>query len=381
MGSLWDDRLAEVWAPPGRPGSGVVFGMRGVLTARHVVAGADGGIKARVVRRAQARAGSWVSMRLVWEDEDWDLALLAVGDGEPEAHNWLVPFSASPVIVRLGGRAEPDCEAVGFPDQEVQRSDAGGTGLVVRQTEQVSGVLLPSGQAKAPVGAGRRLPRSWMPLDVGSSTASGTGGWGGMSGSGVVLGDGRLAGIVVAADLQHQQRRLYCVPLAEALDASPEFSTALARVGAPAWAQTRHAAAFRHALSISCLGPEGMPVRLNELDDLGAFGVKSVDLPGEPPYLNYVRRDADTELSRALAEAARTRRMLLVAGKSGAGKSRSTAEAVRRQFPRHRLLRPIEGMLAEVTELPLDEIGSALVGWTTSSATSRAGCGRCCVGC
>ncbi|CCK30571.1 hypothetical protein BN159_6192 [Streptomyces davaonensis JCM 4913] len=360
MGSLWDDRLAEIWAPPGRQGSGVVIGMRGVLTARHVIADGRYEVKARVVRRAQQRVGSWVPMQVVWEDEDWDLALLSARDDD-QGPAWLVPFSASPVLVRLGGRAEPDCEAIGFPDQSAQHPEPGGPGRVVRQTEQVSGMLLPSGQAKAPVGAGRRLPRSWMPLDAGTSTASGTEGWGGMSGAGVVLGDGRLAAVVVAADREHQHRRLYCVPLAEVLDASPEFGAALARLGAPVRAQTRHAAAFRRALSLTCLGPEGMPARLNELDDLGAFGVKSVDLPGEPPFLNYVRRDGDQDLSLALAEAARARRMLLVSGKSGAGKSRSAAETVRRQFPRHRLLRPVEDMLVDVTELPLDEIGSALV--------------------
>ncbi|WAZ21296.1 bifunctional trypsin-like peptidase domain-containing/SEL1-like repeat protein [Streptomyces cinnabarinus] len=362
MGSLWDDRLAEIWAPPGRQGSGVVIGMRGVLTARHVVAGGADGVLARVVRRAQQRVGGWVPMRVVWEDADWDLALLVVPDGEPQAHSWLVPASASPVLVRLGGRAEPGCESIGFPDQETQRSGPDSPRPVVRQTEQITGMLLPSGQAKAPVGTGRPLPRAWMPLDAESSTASSPAGWGGMSGSGVVLADGRLAAVVVAVDREHQHRRLYCVPLAEVLDAVPGFGSALARLnGAPVRAQARHAAAFRRALSVICLGPEGMPARLHQLDDLGAYGVKSVDLPGEPPFLNYVRRDGDHELGQALAEAARTRRMLLLAGKSGAGKSRSVAEAVRRQFPRHRLLRPVEDMLAAVTELPLDDIGSALV--------------------
>ena len=37
MGWIWDDRLAEVWAPPGKAGSGVVIGTCGVLTARHVI--------------------------------------------------------------------------------------------------------------------------------------------------------------------------------------------------------------------------------------------------------------------------------------------------------------------------------------------------------
>ncbi|MER6960512.1 MULTISPECIES: trypsin-like peptidase domain-containing protein [unclassified Streptomyces] len=361
MGSLWDDRLAEVWAPPGRPGSGVVFGARGVLTARHVVAGAGDGVKARVVRRAQQRVGSWVSMRVVWESEAWDLALLMVREGDGGERNWLVPTSDPPVVVRLGGRAEPGCEAVGFPDQETHRP-ADGAARDLRQTEQATGTLLPGGQAKAPVTRGRVLPRAWLPLDTDSSTASTPEGWGGMSGAGVVLGDGRLAAVVVAVDRSHQLRRLYCVPLADVLDAEPALRTTLRRVtGAPVIATARHAATLRRALVSTCLGPDGMPLRLAEDLDLGSFGVKRVDLPGEPPYLRYVPRDGDGELRTALGEAARTGRMLLVVGKSGAGKSRSAAEAVRSRFPKHRLLRPVEGRLAETVELPHGDIGPSVV--------------------
>lgn len=361
MGSLWDDRLAEVWAPPGRPGSGVVFGARGVLTARHVVASAGDGVRARVVRRTQQRVGSWVSMRVVWESEAWDLALLMVREGDGRERNWLVPNSDPPVVVRLGGRAEADCEAVGFPDQETHRP-ADGSGRDVRQTEQVTGRLLPGGQTKAPVAQGRVLPRAWLPLDTDSSTASTPEGWGGMSGAGVVLGDGRLAAVVVAVDRSHQLRRLYCVPLADVFDAEPALRAALRHVtGAPVVATARHAAPLRRALVTTCLGPDGMPLRLGEDLDLGAFGVKRVDLPGEPPYLRYVPRDGDGELRTALGEAARTGRMLLVVGKSGAGKSRSAAEAVRSRFPRHRLLRPVEGRLAETVELPHDDIGPSVM--------------------
>src|SRR5262245_16879061 len=118
MGSLWGDRLAELWAAPGRAGAGVVLGTHAVLTAHHVVAGPPGDeparLLARIVRLGSQHASPWVPMRLVWQDPQWDLALLVAERDE----QWVTPFSPTPVIVRLGSAAEPDCEAVGFPQQE-----------------------------------------------------------------------------------------------------------------------------------------------------------------------------------------------------------------------------------------------------------------------
>ena len=109
---LWDDRLAEVRAAPGRAGVGVVMGSRAVLTARHVVAGAysrGGQALARVVR-PQLKTAPWVPMTLTWEDVDWDLALLSVDTsaGADEAQ-WLTPTSADVAIVALDRGAESEC--------------------------------------------------------------------------------------------------------------------------------------------------------------------------------------------------------------------------------------------------------------------------------
>ena len=97
----------------------------------------------------------------------WRLALLGVARGEaahdePGAH-WLEPPSPSPVFVRLGSSAEPGCQAVGFPQSEVQGTPEGRT---VRQSEQLRGTLEPLGQAKQPVNAERRLPKRWIPFDT-----------------------------------------------------------------------------------------------------------------------------------------------------------------------------------------------------------------------
>ena len=124
MGSLWDDRLAEVWALPGRAGSGVVVGTFGVLTARHVIAdvvdvSAADGVLARVVR--QGAPPAWVPMRVVAHAVEWDLAVLEVDQDRPEAAAWVPPVSPSPVLVSVGAGSVEGCEAVGFPDEEVQR--------------------------------------------------------------------------------------------------------------------------------------------------------------------------------------------------------------------------------------------------------------------
>jgi hypothetical protein len=202
-----------------------------------------------------------------------------------------------------------------------------------------------------------------MPLDAtDTATPREQKGWLGMSGAGVVLADGRLAGTVVDAEGAHQQRRLYAVPLAGALAQSAELAAAVAAVvGAPVVPEVRAAPTYRRLLYPESLGADGVPLQLSEVVDLGVFGVKPVDLAGEPPYLNYVPRDDDGRLTQALGEAAAAKRMLLLVGDSGSGKSRSGAQAARRAFPAHRLLRPAEHQLAQLADVPLADVSPALV--------------------
>jgi hypothetical protein len=366
MGCIWDDRLAEVWAPPGKAGSGVVIGTGGVLTARHVIdavaTGAQPGpVLARIICRGSPPR-SWVPMRIVGEDAAWDLAVLEVDQEAPEAAGWVRPVSGSPVVVKVGGSSEGGCESVGFPDEEVRRPAQPDPAGWVRQSEQLRGTLLPMGQARPQVLLTGRLPLEWMPLDAQTATPDVRSGWRGMSGAGVVLPDGRLAGVAVAAEDRHQQRRLYIVPLASALAQSARLARALAdAAGAPVVAETRFAPVYRRVLYQATLRPDGSPVCFYEVTDLGVLGVKRIDLPGEPSYLSYVPRDRDPALTRQLHEAAAAKRMLLVTGFSGSGKSRSAAQAVCQEYPAHRLLRPLEDQLAALVDLPLTDLAPAVV--------------------
>jgi hypothetical protein len=91
------------------------------------------------------------------------------------------------------------------------------------------------------------------------------------------------------------------------------------------------------------------------------FGVKPVNLADEPTYLNYVPRDDDRMLIGALRDAAAARRALLLVGDSGSGKSRSAVQAARDVFVAHRLLRPVEHQLLQLPDLPLADLGPAVV--------------------
>jgi len=367
MTSPWAERLAEVWASPGKAGSGVVVGDDGVLTARHVVAGAlEGGeTLARVVQPGPVTT-PWTAMRVKWEDARWDLALLVVdsqvdgGDGRANA-TWRAPASPSPVVVRLGTAAERDCETVGFPDAEVQRGASGRPADAVRQSEQAVGTLLPAGQAKPPQHPNRPLPSRWMPFDVDIVHPQTGAGWQGISGGGVVLPDGRLVGVVVAAESEHDARRLYVVPLAEALDASTELvATFSSLLGQPIPVKAKAAPLMEDILQEACLGEDGLPVRVREAG-LSAFGVKEADVLGEPTFLNYVPRDDDQTLEEAVEQARSSGRMLLVVGGSASGKSRSTAQLARVALANHRLLCPQRASFTRLHELPLDTLKPALV--------------------
>jgi Tfp pilus assembly protein PilF len=299
-------------------------------------------------------------MRVLFQSAKWDIAVLTVDDTAQGRENWVQPATAQPVIVRLSKSAELSCQTVGFPQSETQGRDTADPSDVVRQTEQAVGTVEPAGQGKPPVGP-RELPLVWMPLDVDTATPGTQAGWGGMSGAGVVLPDGRLIGLVVDAEAEHQQRRLYLVPLAEVLDRDAEFGVVAGSAGAPLLVEVRHAAQFRETLMKSTLGTDGLPRRIDQIHDLGVFGVERADLPGEPTYLDYVDRDDDHLLERRLADAVERQRVLLVVGVAASGKSRSAAQAAGRVLGQYRLLCPKFYTLPALARLPLGDLLPAVV--------------------
>ena len=307
---------------------------------------------------------AWAPMTVEWEEEAWDLALLVVDREAPGAEAWEAPASSAPVVSRLGFGIERDCEAVGFPQSAVQLRPGENPADAVRQTEQAAGTVSPSGQGKNPVDPRRVLPRSWFPFDVDYSQARAQKRWGGMSGAGVVLPDGRVIGIVSTAESDPHFRRLYAVRLADAIAQIPAFARNLAEAtGDLPVVQARAAPDYDRVRQKQCLGPDGVPMLIGEIEDedLHVFGVKPADLPGEPTYLAYVPRDADEELAEALKGAIRDRRMLLIVGGSAAGKSRSGAEAVRRLLPSHRLLSPLHSKLEDLIAISLADLGRAVI--------------------
>lgn len=361
---LWNDRLAEVWASPGYAGAGVIVGGSGVLTARHVVAdacSANSRVLARAVRPGEPTAG-WVTMKVPWHDPAWDLALLQVDSNAEDAKAWKTPQSPPVVFACLGTASEPGCEAVGFPDSVVQTAGAGPPSGHVRQTEQVRGTLLPSGQGKKPVNPARELPHRWMPFDADTAPPDEQAGWGGMSGAAVVLEDMRIVGVVVTAETGHDERRLYVVPVADALEHADGFATALsAMTGQMERSEARDAPKYQAVLQRASLGKDGLPFRLRDLDELSVLGVKRVDLLFDSPYLDYVTRDGDETLRDQLVEAIQSGRMLLVVGASASGKTRSAARMATDLLGDRRVLVPRPGMLADVLRLPLGDLGPAVV--------------------
>ena len=361
MTGVWDDRLAEVWAAPGKAGAGVVVSADTILTARHLLAGAlaGGDVQARVVRPGASTA-EWAHMEVLAEDRAWDVAVLRAEQvSEQNAPRWLRPSSPSPTFVRLGTAAEPGCEAVGFPQSEVIRTQK--ENATVRQPEQVYGRLTPAGQAKAPVNVDHQLPLRWVPLDVDGPTPGTRADWAGMSGAGVLLSDRRLAGVVVDAEAGHQLRRLYVVLIADVLEQSSVIADALSSaVGFQAVAEARTAPLYRNVLREPCIGPDGLPLRVREAS-LKAFGVRLAGIAGESEFLDYVPRDEDRKLRDSMLAAQADGRALLVVGGSAGGKSRSAAEAARILFREYRLMCPRHTALARLMDLPITDVSPALV--------------------
>ena len=377
-GDLFADRLAEIWAEPGKAGTGVAVGARGILTARHTVEGAlnsADGIQVRIVPTGAVETSKpvWVYADCVWSEPDWDAALLQARDHP----GWVRPQTRTPVLVALDSRPEPDCHCVGFAELDVQRSEQG---KPLRQTSDVVGRLLPAAQARTPVMPNRTLPPRWLLLDIDTAPPLRQDQWAGMSGAPVVLADGRLAAIVL--EVSAQTRQLFVIAISDVVAHADGFHGQLDRLaGVGTVVEVRDAPRYREALMIDSLEGSGRPKRVDGQDSLAAFGVKRAVTDEHGGFLTYVTRDADRPTTtangrpapglrnvlRAAAQGAPDdavgHRVVLVEGSAATGKSRSAAEAAIAELGPRRLLRPIPGAsaLQLIRDWPVEKLGDAVV--------------------
>lgn len=351
------DRLVEVWAAGaggrGKCSSGWVVGQDGVLSCRHVLErylastpGSAAGADEPVIQVRSAGAssrGAWVDCTLAWQHPDRDVALLRITPGPGQS--WTAPAGRSPHLAATGEHPS-ECQAVGFPDAEARPEG-------LRVSEQVSGQLLPGGGARDPDGL--------IPFDAGSSVPDDARLWAGISGSAVTDRHGRLVGLVVRAHPQRQQRRLLVVPLADAAE-DPAFAAAAAAVGLDPVLEDVAAPVWRRSVEPRALTPAGVPLAVDDIADLAVFGVHGSAAAAHGPYVSYVPRNRDPDLRAALASArSGGPRVVLVVGDSAAGKSRSTAEALRQD----RVLRGWR-LIVPFTDGGLSRLADAGLGWANS---------------
>lgn len=190
-------RVVEVFNPAREQrGSGYLLASGLVLTARHVVEGADGAPPVRL-RRLEPDAdglpgqvGAWQDARVAWSGgETLDAALLVPADAGAEFRAGL----PSVVLGRVEGRAPVPVDALGFPRAV--------TAAAHTDTLRLRAQVEPLSQVRA--GALLLQEISPRPGEAGS--------WCGMSGAAVFAGD-RLVGVVEAVPAVFDGTALHAAP-------------------------------------------------------------------------------------------------------------------------------------------------------------------------
>lgn len=191
-------RVMEVYAQPrngpGSIGSGYRVSDTAILTAAHVVAGADD----CEVRPLGAR--DWISGPVRWRDESADVAVIGLAaDVAP-----LSPGSPAPRWGEVSGPEQTGVTAIGFPWAQERRNDTDR----IRDSEQLFGFIAPGTTVKA----------GYYSVTVQTSRLADRAGgspWAGMSGAALFAGP-FLVGIVVI-DPPRFEDRVVAVPVAPTL--------------------------------------------------------------------------------------------------------------------------------------------------------------------
>lgn len=309
---LVEPRLVKVRA--GSRGAGWAVGTRGVLTARHVIVPFLEHTVSHCLAVPNPRPGAReFDCTVLWEDKSRDLALLAVNDSQVAAWGAAVG-SGSGLALAEPGTTTVQVESVGYPNAAIEKGHP--------HPLQAPGVLLPTGGAVS----------GQMPLDVDTSVPMDSALWHGMSGAVVRErgANGRLLGVVVKADPDHQHRRLYARPFPDPAR-DTDFAAALIAVGAVPVLEAANAPAVRRLLAV--WDEAGRLFQCGEATELSLFGARKartdVDTHGDP-YYPYAQRSIDNDVVTALSRRVdgSDNRMLLLVGAAMSGKSRMGAEAL-----------------------------------------------------
>jgi tetratricopeptide (TPR) repeat protein len=324
------EQLVEVWAAGtdgrGKCGSGWVIGQRGVFSCRHVLErylgdannnsddfkGGVGQARIQIRQASASSATAWVDCSIAWQHPAHDLVLLEITPRSGQSWD-----SRKKRLSRLAGTGQlpSECVAMGFPDAEAKP-------VGLRDSEQAPGKLLPAGAA--------REPDSLVPFDVDGSVPDNAALWEGFSGSAVVDQRIRLIGLVVKAHPARQQRRLLVTLVEDAAD-DPAFEAAAVAVGLDPTVEDYLAPLWRRSVEPRALAATGVPQVIADVKDLRVFGVHGSYAATRGSPIGYINRDKDPVLDAAITEARiGGRRIVLVTGDSAAGKSRTAAEALRR---------------------------------------------------
>ena len=286
------DRIVEVVAhlgvgrsPRRRYGSGLMIGGRQVLTAAHVVDGADAVV---VVDTDKRHLTADVSSKLVGDQDHFDVALLDVRDGSE-----LPPMQLARVDrnVSSGELVIEGCWAVGYPEfQEVTRGD-----VPVRVAVQVRGYVPPlSGLGEGPQSLlTLQVTATPRPLPATGPLADSQ--WKGMSGAAVFAGP-LLLGVVTEHVPPRGVSDISFTPLDRLLDpasAPPDAAAWCARLGVSPHgrfpvlpiAPMRAEPAYRFTLQAYRRRTGVLLQRENDLAAIEAFGTGSADAfgPGTTP--------------------------------------------------------------------------------------------------
>ena len=164
---------------------------------------------------------------------------------------------------------------------------------------------------------------------------------------------------MVKAHPARQRRRLLVVPIEDA-ESDPGFPDAAAAVGLDPVVEDYRAPVWRQGVEPRALTARGLPPAVADAEDLRIFGVHVPSSRADRgSHFGYVNRDKDPMLDTALAEArSGGRRIVLVTGDSAAGKSRSAAEALRRD----RVLRGWR-LIVPLSDGGLAHLATADLGW------------------